>query len=351
MRFGNQNPDVYIFRYVTEGTFDAYLWQTVENKQKFISQIMTSKSPVRSCEDVDETALSYAEIKALCSGNPLIKEKIDLDIEVSRLRLLKSDYQSQHHRLEDDLLETFPKNIQTAQANIAALEHDVARYQANMPKEPPAQAEPVATDAAEGEVKLEAAKTPFPPMTVMGTVYTEKEAAGKALLDACKSVKDIEAVPVGSYLGFDLSMNFNSVTKKFKLTVKGEMSYSVDMGIDPFGNITRINNALKVDMPERLQSNRANLENIHQQVKDAKVELAKPFEMEQALAEKEMRLALVNAELNIEDGPAPMEAAASLGEAASARQRPSILDNLRARQEPDAPKPRQDKTAGADILR
>ena len=356
VRFGNQNPDVYIYRYVTEGTFDAYLWQTVENKQKFISQIMTSKSPVRSCEDVDETALSYAEIKALCSGNPLIKEKIDLDIEVARLRLLKSEHQSQHHRLEDDLLGSFPKNIKIAQENIAGLERDMARLEANTPKEPPAPAEPEpvaaepgAEGSAEAEAKPLAVKAPFPPMTVLGTTYTEK-AAGDALLEACKSVKDGEPVPVGSYMGFDISVSFDSLHKKFRLTLKGDMSYSVDMGVDPMGNLTRMNNALKVEMPERLQSNRTHLENLQQQMEAAKVELTKPFAMEQELAEKEMRLALVNAELNIEDGPAPMEAAVMMGEAASAKGKPSILDDLRTRTETSAIAPRHEKSAGSEIL-
>lgn len=329
--------------------------QTVENKQKFISQIMTSKSPVRSCEDVDETSLSYAEIKALCSGNPLIKEKIDLDIEVSRLRLLKSEHQSQHHRLEDALLETFPKNIQAAQENIVGLERDMARLNANTPKEPPAPPEPAAAaegapdGAAVAEAKPETTKAPFPPMTVMGTVYTEKAAAGEALLEACKSVRDIQAVPVGSYLGFDVSVSFNAITKKYSLTLKGDMSYSIEMGIDAFDNINRMNNALRSDMPQRLESNRTYLDNLHQQVEDAKRELVKPFGLEKELAEKEMRLALVNSELNIENGPAPMEAAAMMGEAESAKAKPSILDGLRARHEADKPAPRQDKVTGPEI--
>jgi hypothetical protein len=184
-------------------------------------------------------------------------------------------------------------------------------------------------------------------MTVLGTVYPEKEAAGKALLEACKSVKDIEPVAVGSYLGFDLSISFNAVKKKYSLTLKGDMSHSVEMGVDLFGNITRMNNALKMDMPQRLESNRAYLENLCQQAEDAKRELQKPFGMEKELAEKEMRLALVNAELNIDDGRTPLEAAA-MDEAVSFKAKPSILDGLRARHDTDKPRPRQDK-AGTEI--
>ncbi len=341
VRFGNQNPEVFIYRYATEGTFDAYLWQTVENKQKFISQIMTSKSPVRSCEDVDETALSYAEIKALCSGNPLIKEKIDLDIEVARLRLLKSEHQNQRHRLEDDLLENFPKSIQSAREKIAGLEQDLQRLNAHLPKELPAPAIPVEG----GEAKPETAgKTPFAPMTVLGITYAEKEAAGKALLEACKSVKGSEAVNIGAYLGFDLHLSFDTVYKKFRLSMKGALSHSIDMGVDTFGNITRMNNALKVDIPQHLESNRVYLENLNQQVENARKELDKPFAMERELSEKETRLALINAELNIDDGRAPLEAA-SLGSAQSAKSKPSILESLRVSSHTSKPASRPDRTA------
>lgn len=341
VRFGNQNPEVFIYRYATEGTFDAYLWQTVENKQKFISQIMTSKSPVRSCEDVDETALSYAEIKALCSGNPLIKEKIDLDIEVARLRLLKSEHQNQRHRLEDDLLENFPKSIQSAREKIAGLEQDLQRLNAHLRKEPPVPAVTVEGGEAKPET---AAKTPFAPMTVLGITYAEKGAAGKALLEACKSVQGSEAVNIGTYLGFDLHLSFDTVYKKFRLSMKGALSHSIDMGVDTFGNITRMNNALKVDIPQHLESNRVYLENLNQQVENARKELDKPFAMEWELSEKEMRLALINAELNIDDGRAPLEAA-SLGSAQSAKGKPSILETLRISSHTSKPASRPHRAA------
>lgn len=333
VRQGNLNPEVYIYRYATKGTFDAYLWQTVENKQKFISQIMTSKSPVRACEDVDETALSYAEIKALCAGNPLIKEKIDLDIEVARLRLLRADHQSQHYRLEDDLLKYYPENIEAAKSRIAGAEKDMARYNANLPKVsavPPEASVDPETCVSEENVPT---APPFPTMMVLGVDYTEKEAAAKALLEACKTVVGKEPAKVGSYLGFDMSLSFDSFYKKFSLTLKGDLSYSVELGMDTFGNITRINNALRLDIPERLASSKNQLENLYQQVEDAKRELKNPFAQEQELAAKEMRLAFLNAQLNIDSGPERvMEAAESdlpqLAYAKSAK--PSILENLRS---------------------
>jgi N12 class adenine-specific DNA methylase len=333
VRQGNSNPEVYIYRYATEGTFDAYLWQTVENKQKFISQIMTSKSPVRACEDVDETALSYAEIKALCAGNPLIKEKIDLDIEVARLRLLRADHQSQHYRLEDNLLKYYPENIEAAKSRIAGAEKDMSRYMENLPKAPDAQ--PEASDAPEtgaSEVGSHAAPS-FPTMTVLGVEYTEKEPAAKALLEACKTVVGKEPAKIGSYLGFDMSLSFDSFYKKFNLTLKGDLSYSVELGMDTFGNMTRINNALRVDIPERLETSKNQLENLYQQVEDAKRELKKPFAQERELAEKEARLAFLNAQLNIDSGPERvMEMTESdlphLAYAKSAK--PSILENLRS---------------------
>lgn len=331
VRQGNLNPEVYLYRYATEGTFDAYLWQTVENKQKFIAQIMTSKSPVRACEDVDETALSYAEIKALCAGNPLIKEKIDMDIEVARLRLLRADHQSQHYRLEDDLLKYYPENIEAAKSRIAGAEKDMERYNANLPEAPAVQAE--ASDAPETDASgtTSQAAPPFPTMTVLGVDYAEKEAAAKALLEACKTVIGKEAVKIGSYLGFDMSLSFDSFYKKFNLTLKGDLSYSVELGMDTFGNMTRINNALRVDIPERLESSKNQLENLYQQVEDAKRELKNPFAQERQLAEKEARLAFLNAQLNIDSGQERvMEVAeADLPQAAYAKSaKPSILAGL-----------------------
>lgn len=293
---------------------------------------MTSKSPVRSCEDVDETALSYAEIKALCSGNPLIKEKIDLDIEVARLRLLKSEHQSQHYRLEDDLLKYYPETIKATQERIAGLEKDIQRWEANkpnVPETPPATAEPVEA-SGDGEAKPEAAKAPFAPMTVLGVVHTEKEAAGKALLEACKSVTGKDPVKVGSYLGFDMSISFNSLYKKFSLTLKGDLSHSVEMGADTFGNLTRIHHSLG-EMDGYLTSNRTQLENLYQQMADAKAELQKPFAQETELSDRETRLALVNAELNIDGGrDAPEAGEPDLQQAVNAKNaKPSILEGLR----------------------
>ena len=333
VRFGNENPEVYIYRYATEGTFDAYLWQTVENKQKFISQIMTSKSPVRSCEDVDETALSYAEIKALCSGNPLIKEKIDLDIEVARLRLLKSEYQNQRYRLEDDLLKYYPENIKLSQERIAGLEKDIQRYNANLPKAPETPlADPAASDAPgeDGKAAKIPVAPPFPPMTVKGVTYTEKEPAAKALLETCKTVTGRDAVKIGSYLGFDMTLSFDTIYNRYQLVLKGDATHIVDLGADTFGNITRINHVLKTDMPSRLASHRTNLENLRSQMKEAEAELQKPFTLEKELAEKEMRLALVNADLNI-DGPAPVTEDIGGQQIISAKNaRPSILEGLRS---------------------
>lgn len=351
VRQGNNNPAVYIYRYATEGTFDAYLWQTVENKQKFISQIMTSKSPVRACEDVDETALSYAEIKALCAGNPLIKEKIDLDIEVARLRLLRADHQSQHYRLEDDLLKYYPESIEAAKGRITGAGKDLERYNANLPKAPAAvpEASSPQADMAEGTAP---APPPFPTMTVLGTAYTEKETAAKALLEACKTVTGKEAVKIGSYLGFDLNLSFDSFYKKFNLTMKGELSYSVELGTDTFGNMSRINNTLRTEIPERITSSKNQLESLYQQVEDAKKELQNPFAQEQELTNKETRLAFLNAQLNIDSAPEPVTEPeqTQLRQVAYAKDaKPSILENLRSGTNGGKNRETQDKAKGHDI--
>ena len=303
IRQGNNNPEVYIFRYVTEATFDAYLYQTVENKQKFIAQIMTSKSPVRSCEDVDETALSYAEIKALCAGDPRIKEKMDLDIDVARLRLLKADHKSQRFSLEDDLMKYYPEKIATVTELIAGLEKDIAFYGEQVGKIVSAQgAIPLETgeEAIDG-AEPTSASAGFPPMTILGVTHTERSAAGKALMEACKTSKDTKEATIGKYLGFDMGVAFDSFSKIYRLTLKGCISYPVELHNDAFGNITRINNALK-SMPERLEKSKAHLETLHQQVKDAQVELQKPFAQEAELAQKESRLAWLNSELDIDGG-------------------------------------------------
>jgi hypothetical protein len=298
VRQGNQNPEVQIFRYATSGTFDSYLWQTVENKQKFISQIMSSKSPVRSCEDVDETALSYAEIKALCAGNPLIAEKMNLDIDVAKLRMLKADHQSQHYRLEDDLLKRFPEQITSVKERITGIEKDVAMYGAEAAKL-------VSTQTGiDGKIKS-ATTAAFAGMTINGVTHEEKEPAGKALLEACKTVTDKNDKPIGEYMGFKMSLRFDSFNKQFQLYLRGSMTYQVDLSTDTFGNITRINNALN-DLPKKLEGAKAQLETVLIQQEAAKVELAKPFMLGDELNEKEARLALLNAELNI-DGNGGMD--------------------------------------------
>ena len=338
VRQGNMNPEVGITRYVTEGTFDAYLYQTIENKQKFISQIMSSKSPVRSCEDVDETALSYAEIKALCAGNPLIKEKMDLDIEVARLRLLKADHQSQLYKLEDDLLTNYPQSIERAKEQIAGFKDDKARIEAGTQPN------------ADG----------FSPMEINGSVHREKKQAGESLLEACKQVKGADAVKIGSYRGLDMNLAFDTLNKQFVLSLKGSMRYGnshagtllgVALGTDVFGNITRINNAIE-ELPQRLDSVQKHLENQYKQVENAKQELQKPFPFEEQLNEKSTRLAFLDAELNMDSSHEQREepeqikldsVAKAPHRAAIAKGKPSILESLKTaaaeiKATPDKPK-------------
>ena len=305
IRQGNRNKEVHIYRYVTEGTFDAYLWQTIENKQKFISQIMTSKSPVRSCEDIDETALSYAEIKALCAGDERIKEKMDLDVDVARLKLMRANHQSQQYRLEDNLLRKFPEQIDAAKNMIAGLESDIQTLAAH----------PHPEDGFAG-------------MEVKGDNLTDKDNAGAALLETCKEVKDLEPVPVGSYRGFQMALTLENFGRDYILTLKGQMSYRVELGRDARGNLVRIDNALNA-MPERVTSQKAYLDNLYAQVKEAKAALGKPFPQEEELRAKSARLAELNAELNIDD-KTPMERLAGDDDAVAKSTRPSILQKLRA---------------------
>ena len=299
-RQGNRNPLVHVYRYVTEGTFDAYLWQTVENKQKFISQIMTSKSPVRSCDDVDETALSFAEIKALCAGDPRIKERMDLDVEVSRLKLMKADHQSKQYRLEDQLLKYFPQEIETNKGYIQGFEADLETLAAH----------PHPEDGFAG-------------MEVRGDVLTDKENAGAALLDACKEVKDSEPVQIGSYRGFAMSVEFSAWKQEYTLLLKGQMTHRAALGTDPRGNLTRIDNAL-AQMPQRLEAVKNQLANLYQQQAAAKEELSKPFLYEDDLQVKAARLVELDTLLNIGDKghTAPETAMAK-------RARPSVLDSLK----------------------
>lgn len=299
-RQGNQNETVHVYRYVTEGTFDAYLWQTVENKQKFISQIMTSKSPVRSCDDVDETALSFAEIKALCAGDPRIKERMDLDVDVARLKLMKADHQSKQYRLEDQLLKTFPEEIEKNKGFIAGLEADMATLAAH----------PHPEDGFAG-------------MEVRGDTLTDKENAGAALLDACKEVKGTDPVPVGSYRGFTMSVSFDAFRQEYMLLLKGQMTHWAMLGTDPRGNLTRIDNALS-QMPQRLEAVKNQLDNLYQQQAAAKAEVGKPFPQEQELRDKSARLAELDVLLNM-DGrgrPAPEAVLAKSS-------RPSVLEGLK----------------------
>ena len=306
IRQGNMNPEVHIYRYVTEATFDAYLWQTLENKQKFISQIMTSKSPVRACDDIDETALSYAEIKALCAGDERIKEKMDLDVDVARLKLMKANHQSQQYRLEDNLLRYFPEQIEQSKGFIAGFEADMKTLAEH----------PHPTDGFAG-------------MTVRGDVLTDKENAGAALVDAFKEVKGLDPVPVGSYRGFQMSLTLEDFGRDYVLTLKGQMTHRVTLGKDPRGNLTRIDNALN-GMADRLATVQSKLESLCSQMETAKQELGKPFPQESELQTKSARLAELNIALNIDD-KTPLEAMAEEAPqraeiAKSAR--PSVLQKL-----------------------
>ena len=291
VRQGNMNSDVHIFRYATSGTFDSYLWQTVEAKQKFISQIMSSKSPVRSCEDCDETALSYAEIKALCAGNPLIAEKMNLDNEVAKLRMLKSEHQSQRYRLEDNILRHYPEQIVALNGRIDGIGKDITAYTVEKEK-----CVAVQTSAAGGAT----VESKFPGMLVNGVHYAEKEPAAKALIDACKGIVDKKTdTNIGEYMGFKMAIKFEGFTEGVKLMLRGHMTYQIDLGTDTFGNITRINNAL-ADLPKMLEKVQTQLADILKQKEAASTELEKPFALETELAEKEARLALLNADLNID---------------------------------------------------
>ena len=315
VRQGNRNKKVHIYRYVTEGTFDSYLWQTVENKQKFISQIMTSKSPVRSCDDVDETALSYAEIKALCAGNPLIKEKMDLDIDVARLKILKADHQSRQFRMEDNVLRYFPEQIREAEGFIAGFQKDMETLAAH--PHPVTVKEAVDGKAAEVEKG-------FAGMVVRGDTLTDKDNAGAAILEACKEVKDNEPVEIGSYRGFAMFLSVENFGSDFILTLKGAMSHRATLGADARGNLTRIDNAL-ADMPDRVKSLQIRLGNLREQLKDAKAELGKPFPQEAELAEKSARLAELNVQLDIDSSHGTAQREQTVAKA----ERPSVLEGLR----------------------
>ena len=303
VRQGNMNPDVHIYRYVTEGTFDSYLWQTIECKQRFISQIMTSKSPVRACDDVDEAVLSYAEIKALCAGDPRIKEKMDLDVDVARLRLMKADHKSKHYKLEDQLLRYFPSALATQQGYEDGFLRDLETLAAHPIPE-----------------------KEFVGIEIRGVHHTDKEAAGKALIACMKDASKGDAIHVGHYRGMELQMFFDTFGREFKLTMQGAMSHTVTLGSDTKGNLLRMENGLAT-IPSRLEIVRAEIENLHRQQAAAEVEVNKPFPQEEELKTKSARLAVLDAELNIGQPDTP---AAPVEDQVAKQSRPSIQQQLNA---------------------
>ena len=301
VRQGNQNPEVEIFRYVTENTFDAYLYQFVENKQKFISQIMTSKAPARIADDVDETALSYSEIKALATGNPLIIEKCNLDVEVSKLNMLKANHLNQRFSMENLVLRKYPAAIAELTERISGYEKDVATAKAH-PK--PAEA--------------------FAGMEILGTNYTERKEAGKAIINACTSLNCSDPVPLGQYRGFSLTLVYDSAKTDYRLTLKGNLSHSISLSADASGNITRMDNVVD-GLEKTLEAQRLALEEVKTQLANAKAEMEAPFAKEAELAEKSARLNELNILLNMD------------------QKDKSLLD--------DAPEETQEKEKGRDMER
>ena len=292
-RQGNMNETVHVYRYVTEQTFDSYIWQTLENKQRFISQIMTSKSPVRSCEDADETTLSYAEVKALCAGDPRIREKMDLDVQVAKLRLLKSSHQSQKYQLEDRLLQYYPREIAATKAAIMGCEADIKTRDAH----------PAPADGLAG-------------IELQGQHYDERVAAGEALLNILPTVQDTQPVHVGSFRGFDVEVSLEAFGKHV-LTLKGALEHHVELGADARGNISRIENTLTA-LDKKLGTLNTRLSDLRRQVENAREELEKPFPQENELREKSARLVELNAELDMENNAEPQEA-----------EKPSVLAKLK----------------------
>ena len=305
IRQGNKNKQVYVYNYVTESTFDAYLYQTLENKQKFISQIMTSKSPMRSCDDIDEQALSYAEIKALCAGDPRIREKMDLDVQVAKLKVLRGDFQNQKYRLEDKLLKTFPEEIQKQKTRIAALQQD-SQIAAAHPQD----------------------KENFCGMTIKGMVYDDKKAAGERLLLARQEMPNADMMLLGTYRGFELNIRFDSFKNEHQAVLRAELSYPVSLGDDARGNITRLDNAID-NFADRIADAENALQNLEQQKQAAEVEVAKPFAQEEELAEKSARLAELNALLNIDrDRSSSQDTPEEYKETEAPATRPSVLAAL-----------------------
>ena len=317
IRQGNQNKQVYVYNYVTESTFDAYLYQTLENKQKFISQIMTSKSPMRSCDDIDEQALSYAEIKALCAGDPRIREKMDLDVQVAKLKVLRGDFQNQKYRLEDKLLKTFPEEIQKQKTRIAALQQD-SQIAAAHPQD----------------------KENFCGMTIKGMVYDDKKAAGERLLLARQEMPNADMMLLGTYRGFELNIRFDSFKNEHQAVLRAELSYPVSLGDDVRGNITRLDNAID-NFADRIANAENALQNLEQQKQAAEIEVAKPFAQEEELQEKSARLAELNALLNIDrDRSSSQDAPEETKEEESPAARPSVLAALEEKaNQPEPVKP------------
>ena len=313
IRQGNQNKQVYVYNYVTESTFDAYLYQTLENKQKFISQIMTSKSPMRSCDDIDEQALSYAEIKALCAGDPRIREKMDLDVQVAKLKVLRGDFQNQKYRLEDKLLKTFPEEIQKQKTRIAALQQD-SQIAAAHPQD----------------------KENFCGITIKGMVYDDKKAAGERLLLARQEMPNADMMLLGTYRGFELNIRFDSFKNEHQAVLRAELSYPVSLGDDARGNITRLDNTID-NFTDRIADAENALQNLEQQKQAAEVEVAKPFAQEEELAEKSARLSELNALLNI-DRSSAQDSPEKTEETPTAR--PSVLAALEEKvNQPEPVKP------------
>lgn len=282
VRQGNKNPEVEIFRYVTEGTFDSYLYQLVENKQKFIAQIMTSKTPLRAAEDVDETALNYAEIKALASGNPKIIEKCNLDIDVGKLNMLKANHLNQKYALEEMVLRKYPEQLRRLEERITGYEQDAALI-SQYPKKP--------------EVFYE--------MVISGVTHTEKERAGKAIIDACAKMTGSDAVLLGSYRGFTTVLAYDAPSNEYRLTLKGTLSHTVVLGADVYGNLTRIDNLLE-GIPDKLSGVRDELAHTEKQLENARTEMEAPFSKEAELTEKMKRLKQLNIELNLDEKERPV---------------------------------------------
>ena len=317
IRQGNQNKQVYVYNYVTESTFDAYLYQTLENKQKFISQIMTSKSPMRSCDDIDEQALSYAEIKALCAGDPRIREKMDLDVQVAKLKVLRGDFQNQKYRLEDKLLKTFPEEIQKQKTRITALQQD-SQIAAAHPQD----------------------KENFCGMTIKGMVYDDKKTAGERLLLARQEMPNADMMLLGTYRGFELNIRFDSFKNEHQAVLRAELSYPVSLGDDARGNITRLDNAID-NFADRIADAENALQNLEQQKQAAEIEVAKPFAQEEELAEKSARLAELNALLNIDrDRSSSQDTPEEAEETEAPATRPSVLAALEEKaNQPEPVKP------------